>query len=359
MLQTQQPVLRRFWNPVMPLDMLDDGPKPFRLFGVDIVVWKDSQGRVSALEDRCCHRTAKLSVGTIKQDERGDSLACAYHGWQYGLDGGCVKIPQQPELSAQMCSARAKVKRYYAEARYGYVWVCLEEPLAGIPDFPEEELPDHRRIMQFYKPWKCSGLRLMENSFDNAHFSFVHQASFGQSHQPVPASIKLTPTDFGFIFETKAPVNNPDIQKKILRTDDDETIRHMRNRWYLPFIRKLHITYPNGLVHAIVTCATPIDDDAIQVCQWAYRNDTEEQAPAADIIAFDRQVTNEDQMVLESTDFDAPLGLGTGEERHMPSDQPGMMMRKRLIELLKAHGEQEARLPGRKGAPMEAAQAAA
>jgi len=64
-------------------------------------------------------------------------------------------------------------------------------------------------------------------------------------------------------------------------------------------------------------------------------------------------------MVLESTDFDAPLGLGTGEERHMPSDQPGMMMRKRLIELLKAHGEQEARLPGRKGAPMEAAQAAA
>jgi len=213
--------------------------------------------------------------------------------------------------------------------------------------------------MQFYDVWKCSGLRLMENSFDNAHFSFVHKASFGQGHQPIPASIKLTPTDFGFIFETKAPVNNPPLQKKILRDDSDETVRHMRNRWYLPFIRKLHITYPNGLVHAIVTCATPIDDKSIQVCQWAYRNDTEEQAPAADIIAFDRQVTNEDRGVLESTDYDTPLGLGSGEERHMPSDQPGMMMRKRLIELLKQYGEEETRLPGRAGAPMDAAERAA
>ena len=97
-------------------------------------------------------------------------------------------------------------------------------------------------------------------------------------------------------------------------------------------------------VFFVSCCATPIDDESIQVCQWAYRNDTEEQAPAADIIAFDRQVTSEDRGVLESTDFDTPLGLGSGEERHMPSDQPGMTMRKRLIELLKAHGEQESRL---------------
>jgi hypothetical protein len=42
----------------------------------------------------------------------------------------------------------------------------------------------------------------------------------------------------------------------------------------------------------------------------------------------------------------------------MPSDQPGMMMRKRLIELLKQYGEEESRLPGRSGAAMDAKQAA-
>ena len=71
----------------------------------------------------------------------------------------------------------------------------------------------------------------------------------------------------------------------------------------------------------------PIDDNAIQVCQWAYRGDTEADASAADIIAFDRQVTTEDRAVLESTDADAPLDLASGEEKHLPADQPGMTMR--------------------------------
>ena len=347
MLQTRQPVLQRFWNPVIPSDQVKDKPLGLKYFGQDIVLWRDSTGAISALEDRCQHRTARLSAGWID----GDALVCGYHGWNYGIDGKCVKIPQQPELAAKVCGARAKAKRFHAEDRYGYVWVCLAaEPLAGIPEFEEDGAPGFRRIPQFYEAWQTSGLRLMENSFDNAHFSFVHRASFGQSHQTIPASLKLTPTDHGFLSETKAPVNNPPEQKKLLGMQDDQTVRHMRNKWYMPFIRKLHITYPNGLVHAIVTCATPIDDASIQVCQWAYRNDTEADAPAADVVAFDRQVTGEDKGVLATTDWDAPLDLASGEEKHMPSDQPGMMMRKMLIELLKEHGESEARLPGRSSA---------
>ena len=65
------------------------------------------------------------------------------------------------------------------------------------------------------------------------------------------------------------------------------------------------------------------------------------------MVAFDRQVTSEDKGVLATTDWDAPLDLASGEEKHMPSDQPGMMMRKMLIALLHEHGESEARLPGR------------
>ena len=37
--------------------------------------------------------------------------------------------------------------------------------------------------------------------------------------------------------------------------------------WYAPFLRKLRITYPNGLVHSIVTAATPIDDQQSMICQ--------------------------------------------------------------------------------------------
>jgi hypothetical protein len=59
--------------------------------------------------------------------------------------------------------------------------------------------------------------------------------------------------------------------------------------------------YPTGLVHTIFTAATPINDCSSQIVQIAYRNDTEAEAKAADIIAFDRAVVTEDREVLEST----------------------------------------------------------
>ncbi len=67
-----------------------------------------------------------------------------------------------------------------------------------------------------------------------------------------------------------------------------------------------------------------------------------EVAKAADIVAFDRQVTQEDKLVLETTDYDTPLDINA--EQHMPSDQPSIIMRRKLAALLKAHGEVEQRL---------------
>ena len=49
----------------------------------------------------------------------------------------------------------------------------------------------------------------------------------------------------------------------------------------------------------------------------------------------------EDRDMLESTDPDAIVDMGRKIEKHMPSDRPGMLMRKRLLELLHAHNEEE------------------
>jgi hypothetical protein len=136
----------------------------------------------------------------------------------------------------------------------------------------------------------------------------------------------------GFLFVTEVPVRNPEIQKKVLRMESDTTVRHMRGRWYMPFLRKLRIRYPNGLSHSIVTGATPIDDRTCQIVQFVYRNDTEAEAKAEDIIAFDRQVTAEDRDILESTDWDVPLDQA-GIEMNMPSDRPGVLMRRMLLKL--------------------------
>ena len=330
-----QPVLRRFWYPVVLIaDLSSDNPQPFQLLGQKIVLWLDTNGQPAAIADRCCHRSAQLSKGVLVNG----CVRCPYHGWSFNRKGECVDVPQLSK--AQVIPAGYKVHSYPCTERYGYVWVCLDpNPLLPIPYIPEADEPNTRLIPQFYEQWKCSGLRLMENSFDNAHFSFVHAASFGDQQQPVPASSEIIPLEYGLQVKAQVPVVNPPLQQQNLQILEAVTVRNVESTWFMPFSRTLKITYPNGLMHLIYTAATPINDHRSQIVQFCVRNDLETDAKAEDIVAFDRQVVLEDQVVLESTDFDAPLHLSA--EQHMASDQPGILMRQKLAALLRQHDEVE------------------
>jgi len=335
MLVTKQPLLRRFWYPVIPECLLRDGPKAFTLLGQDLVLWIDGSGAPVAMDDRCPHRHARLSKGWLLDGQ----IQCGYHGWTFNGEGRCTRMPQKGDDDPSgIC-----VARYRTALRFGYVWVALGDPVAPLPEVEEDSDRAFRRIYEFYEPWKCSGLRLMENSFDNAHFSFVHRNTFGKIEAPEPSLMNLYPFEsgLGFTMDTVVPVKNVPLSKKALNMETQETVRNNTGIWWMPFFRKLRMRYPTGLVHTIVTAATPISDHSSQIIQIAYRSDTEAEAKAADIIAFDRAVVNEDREVLESTTFDTPVDLRRREEMHMASDKPGLLMRRQLLAQFHAHGEEE------------------
>jgi len=334
MLTSQQKVLRRYWYATMKLDDLQSGPKPFKLLGENIVLFLDENGEPAALMDRCCHRTSRLSKGWCDNGQ----LVCGYHGWAYDRTGILMRVPQ---LAPEQPVPKVAVRAYHCVARYGYAWVCLDEPLAPIPEIPEDGAPGYRRVQQFHDTWKTAPLRFMENSFDNAHFSFVHKGTFGQLDQPRPEKYEIVETDYGFEAETIVTIKNPPNAARITGTTDPTTRRHMRNKWYMPFCRRLDIEYPSGIRHIIFNSATPMDDGNIYVAQILYRNDTEADCTAEELIAWDAAIIEEDRDVLETTDPDAPIDISRKIEAHMPSDRPGIIMRRRLLELLKAHGEWE------------------
>ncbi|MBC7780086.1 MAG: aromatic ring-hydroxylating dioxygenase subunit alpha [Proteobacteria bacterium] len=334
MIEVRQKVFRRFWHCVMPLSLLDDGPRPFTLLGERIVLWLDGEGKPAAVRDRCCHRTAQLSKGFCE----GGNLVCGYHGWTYDRGGRCVKIPQQPDSAIPF---GARVAAYHCEARYGYAWVALEDPLLPIPVLPEAGQPGFRQVDQFYEPWNCSGMRFMENAFDFAHQSFVHASMQGRRDRPEPPKGELVERDYGFDMNLVQPVKNPASGRKHLKIEADETVRTVDLNWFMPFSRRMGITYPNGLKQSIYSVGTPIEDGRCQIVQWSYRNDTEADVPAADIIAFDRAVVDEDRSILEAVDGDLPLDTRRRAEFHMASDQPGLLMRKKLLALLEQYGEAE------------------
>ncbi|MCR5885085.1 aromatic ring-hydroxylating dioxygenase subunit alpha [Rhizobacter sp. J219] len=336
MLTTRQPIFRKHWHAVMPLAHLAEGPQPFTLLGENIVLFLDERGEPAALKDRCCHRTARLSKGRCVDGR----LECGYHGWTYDRGGRVVKIPQYADdkpIPADYCTPA-----YSCTARYGYAWVALDEPIADIPEVPEFGARGWRTIFQFHEVWHTSPMRALENSFDNSHFSFVHRATFGVAEQPRPSKYELVENASGFYAETVIPAANPERYQRISGVTDPVTTRHMRNAYFMPFSRRLDIEYPSGIRHIIINCFTPIDDGRIQLCQWLFRNDTEDDCPAQMLIDFDAEITREDKDILESTDPDAVIDTRRrGVEYSMESDRPGMLIRKKLMEHLARHGERE------------------
>ncbi|MCV6584004.1 MAG: Rieske 2Fe-2S domain-containing protein [Marinibacterium sp.] len=67
---------------------------PAILNGFELAVWRDSAGQLNLWEDRCPHRGMRLSFGFVRQDR----LTCLYHGWEFGSDSGCKRIPAHPDL---------------------------------------------------------------------------------------------------------------------------------------------------------------------------------------------------------------------------------------------------------------------
>lgn len=327
----------------MPLSVLADGLRPFTLLGENIVVFLDANGQPATLRDRC-HRTARLSKGWCvdaagKACRQGD-IQCGYHGWTYAPTGQVINTPQFE--AGRTIVLDYKTTAYYATARYGHAWVSFKEPIADIPSMPKFADPAFRTIFRFYERWQTSPMQALGNSFDRSHFSFVHHATFGVAASPKPSKYKLVENDIGFYAESIIDVANLLRFQRISGVKNAITTRHMRNAYFLPFSRRLNIEYSSGIWHIIINCFAPIDDCSMMLYQWLFRNDTEADCPAQMLIDFDAEITQEDKKILESTDPDAAVDLRRrGVEFSMDSDPPGILIRRKLMELLTRHGEAE------------------
>src|ERR671930_125399 len=63
--------------------------------GENLVLFRDTNGRVGLLDERCPHRTASLFYG--RNEEAG--LRCVYHGLKFSTDGTCIDMPNEPAES--------------------------------------------------------------------------------------------------------------------------------------------------------------------------------------------------------------------------------------------------------------------
>jgi len=103
-------LMRRYWIPAafsQHIAQPDSPPVRVRLLGENLVLFRDTQGRIGLLDERCPHRTASLFYG--RNEENG--LRCVYHGLKFDVDGKCVDLPCVPQGSdAQKANIAAQLK---------------------------------------------------------------------------------------------------------------------------------------------------------------------------------------------------------------------------------------------------------
>ena len=91
-------LMRRHWIPACLIEEVaepDCTPKKVRLLGEDLVVFRDSDGRLGVLDERCPHRRASLALG--RNEECG--LRCLYHGWKIDVEGTVLEMASEPPES--------------------------------------------------------------------------------------------------------------------------------------------------------------------------------------------------------------------------------------------------------------------
>ena len=164
-------LMRRYWIPVVQSSELAAGgrPKRVRILGEDLIAYRNPGGRAAVCSEFCAHRRASLYFA--RNEERG--LRCVYHGWQYGLDGGCIDMPnERPESTF---SDKVTLPTYPCAERGGVVWTYMgpASPPPGLPDLEWTLVPDDQRFVS--KFWQgCNYLQALEGGVDPAHISFLH-----------------------------------------------------------------------------------------------------------------------------------------------------------------------------------------
>src|SRR5881398_3416969 len=77
------------WNYLCSSRVLRRKPIGVKLGSQSYVGYRTESGQAIVLNGRCAHLGADLASGTVC----GESLACPLHGWEYGPQGDCERIP--------------------------------------------------------------------------------------------------------------------------------------------------------------------------------------------------------------------------------------------------------------------------
>ena len=288
--------LRGYWHPVLPSWQVKDAPTGIIRLGLKLVVWRGRDGVLHALDDRCPHRGARLSLGW----NLGDKVACWYHGVEVDGEGVVADVPAVAD-----CRFKGKhmVKAYPVEEHHGaiFIYFAITDETPPPLELPEQLTSPEYSNFLCSAYWKCNYRYAIDNVMDPMHGAYLHAVSHSMAEGDRQSEMQVRTTDDGFVFEK---IDQSGVNFDWVEWGETSALWM---RLSIPYRKK----FGPGGPFFIVGFATPIDADNTLVFFWRIRKVQGWQKDVWRFLYRTRleslhwQVLEQDRIVLEQMAADA------------------------------------------------------
>jgi phenylpropionate dioxygenase-like ring-hydroxylating dioxygenase large terminal subunit len=170
-----------YWYIACESRELKGRPLARTVLGKRLALFRDANGRASAVLDSCPHRNMALTGGKVT----AQGLQCPYHGWTWDGEGRCAHLPAACGADAENAQA-LRVRAFPVAEKQGLIWVFVGEgvgegaaagSLSAPLDFPMFAAQGWNHwFMQ--RTFAGNVFNCVENFLDCPHTVFVHKHLF-------------------------------------------------------------------------------------------------------------------------------------------------------------------------------------
>ena len=268
--------------------------------------------------------------------------AAALNQW-YTL-GALPDFPQGPSsrrlLGTELAISRSDdsftVPGASTRTDYGHLWVTLGTPERFF-DMPESREPDRRAVYCGSVRVRASGLRLVENFLDLAHFPYVHTDILGIEEKPEVAKYDVEQRrDVDELWATKCEFFQP----KAAASSEGGQISQYMYRVVTPFNVMLYKTPPTAPNRwdVIALFVQPVEED-VSIAH-PYMLVIDETSTDAELIGFQQMIFLQDKIVLENQ-RPSLLPMQPGRETPTRADLSSVLYRRWLKEKQLTYGTEK------------------
>lgn len=235
---------------------LKNRPLAVRLFSTDFVLWRDAEGVAHAAVDRCAHRNAPLSKGSVE----AGCLVCPYHGWKYDGAGECRHIPSLAEGRPIPAAARLLTRSICEQD--GYVWLCPGVAPTHAPRaFPHCDAPGWTTFRMRTR-FDSNVEACLENFLDCPHTATVHRGWFrNPDPREMDAVVRKGPDSVEVAFE-KEPTTNSFISRLFY---PKHCLLHHTDQFLMPNLSRVDYRFDDRHHFIITSQASPVDEWTTEV----------------------------------------------------------------------------------------------